>query len=302
MLHKQTLNLETIPRKEASNKLVEGCLVLEGGAFRSLYEAGVLDAMMLNDLNFSCVIGVSAGALNGMNYVSGQIGRSAYLNLKYRHDSRYVGWKAYSKNRGIIGFDFAFHDMNEDYPFHEKRFYHQSRRFIAVLTNCRNGKAAYFEKGKCSDIFQAAQASASLPFVSKMVEIDNIPYLDGGCSDKIPFHWAIQQRYKKIVVVRTRPSAFRKKTHTHTANAIQKIYHEYPEFAESLSVMDERYNRQCDELDQLEKQGKIYVAAPSEDIQVKRLERDVQKLFDLYTLGYQDMMKNIPFLRAYLEN
>ena len=111
--------LDRLPKGLASEHLTEGCVVLEGGAFRGLYTSGVLDALMEAGINLSCTVGVSAGALNGMNYVSGQIGRSGRLNLTYRHDSRYVGLKAIHKNRGVIGFDFILKNVNKEDPLNE---------------------------------------------------------------------------------------------------------------------------------------------------------------------------------------
>ena len=105
MANKVYSKLDTIPTGVASNDITKGCLVLEGGAFRALYTEGVLDVLMENDINFECVVGVSAGALNGCNYVAGQIGRAALINLTYRHDERFVGPKAFLKNKGVIGFD-----------------------------------------------------------------------------------------------------------------------------------------------------------------------------------------------------
>lgn len=200
-----------LPHGNASTMVQEGCIVLEGGAFRGLYGEGVLDALMLENINLRCTIGVSAGAMNGLNYVSGQIGRSIRMNLKYRHDKRYVGRKALQNGEGLIGFAFAFHQTDQEYPFDKKRFFQFDRRFIAVATNCETAEPAYFEKDHCRDIFQAVQASASMPFISKMVWMEGYPYLDGGCSDKIPFDWALREGYKKIIVVRTRPLSYRKK-------------------------------------------------------------------------------------------
>nr|MCR4893015.1 patatin family protein [Lachnospiraceae bacterium] len=151
--------LAEIPEGNASDIITEGCLVLEGGAFRSLYTQGFLDAMMVHDLNIRCVIGVSAGALSGMNYVAGQIGRSARLNLSFRHDSRYVGPKALVHSHSIVDVGFLTEERGIYEPLNRKRFDDPSRRFIAVTTNCLNGKATCFEKGKCSDIMQAVRAS-----------------------------------------------------------------------------------------------------------------------------------------------
>ena len=184
-------HIDKIPSGSASRKVTEGCLVLEGGAFRGLYSQGFMDAMMKAGINMQCTIGVSAGAMAGMNYVAGQIGRSARVNLKYRHDSRYVGIQAVRHNKGLIGFDFVFDGLKESDPFDGKRFFEPERRFVAVATNCLTGETEYFEKGHCTNIFHAIRASASMPYISKMVDIDGKPYLDGGCSCKIPYQWAI---------------------------------------------------------------------------------------------------------------
>ena len=128
--------LSRLPKGLASDQLTEGCIVLEGGAFRGLYTSGVLDALMEAGINLSCTVGVSAGALNGMNYVSGQIGRSGRLNLTYRHDSRYVGLKAIRKNRGVIGFDFILKNVNKEDPLNEERFFRPDSRFVVVATDC----------------------------------------------------------------------------------------------------------------------------------------------------------------------
>lgn len=189
--------LDQIPCGIASNKTIDGCIVLEGGAFRGLYTAGVLDALMENDINLSCTIGVSAGAMNGVNYVAGNIGRTARINLKYRHDSRYVGVKAIRKNKGIIGFDFVFKQINKTDPLNNELFYDEKKRFIASCTSCVTGEQTFFEKGKCKDIYKAIQASASMPYVSEMVKVEGKPYLDGGCSKAIPYEWALANDYKK---------------------------------------------------------------------------------------------------------
>ena len=211
MSEKVYSHLSEIPSGHASNDLIEGCLVLEGGAFRGLYTQGFLDAMMLCGLNFSCVIGVSAGALSGVNYVSGQIGRLARINLGFRHDSRYVGAKAVAHSFSIIDVGFLTEDRHILEPFDQGRFDSPDQRFVAVVTNCLTGETEYHEKGKCEDIMRAVRASATMPYISPMVDIGGIPYLDGGCSCKIPYEWALDQGYSKIVVVKTRELGFRKR-------------------------------------------------------------------------------------------
>ena len=169
--------LAGIPHGRASEALVPGCLVLEGGAFRGLYTQGFLDAMMENGLNLSCVVGVSAGALAGANYVSGQIGRSARTNLVYRHDSRYIGARSLLHSHSILDVGFLTEDRGVLEPLDRERFDRPEQRYVAVATDCETGEATYFEKGRCSDILLAARASATMPFLSPVVTIDGKPYL-----------------------------------------------------------------------------------------------------------------------------
>ena len=178
--------LSKIPHGHADKSITPGCIVVEGGAFRGLYNQGVLDALMENNINFACTIGTSAGALAGFNYVAGQIGRSARANLTYRHYTDYVGRGALAHAYSPIRLDFLFNDYNAIEPFDEKTFFSPERRFVAVATDCTTGKTAYFEKGKCRDIFSAIKASASMPSISPMIDVDGRPCLDGGCSCRIP--------------------------------------------------------------------------------------------------------------------
>ena len=186
-------------------------LLLEGGSLRGLYTAGVLDTFMENDIYFPAVAGVSAGTLNAMNYVAHQPGRAASINLRYRHDGRYFGPKAALRGGSLFGLNFMLHDVKKEVPFDEEAFANGGMRLIAVATNVKTGKPAYFEKGKTDfDFNEAARASASLPLASVPVMLDGQPYLDGGCSCPIALNWALQQGFEKIVVVATRQKGFRK--------------------------------------------------------------------------------------------
>lgn len=291
--------VDQLPSGRASDVVVPGCICLEGGAFRGVYGEGVLDAFMEAELNFQTVIGVSAGALNGLNYVAGQIGRSARTNLRYRHDGHYVGMAALHNSHSIVNLDFLFHDIAETDPLDEERFFRPDRRFIAVAANCLTGEAMYYEKGVCGDIFAALKASASMPYISPMVDVDGTPCLDGGCACKIPYQWALDQGFEKIVVIRTQARSYRKhEKHSRTAG---RIYHDYPAFAEKLARSSIDYNHQCDELLRLEQEGRIFMLAPSEPVTVSRVEPDMEKLGELYYMGYADAKREIPRLRAYLE-
>lgn len=293
-------NVNDLPSGHASDKVAPGCTVLEGGAFRGVYTSGVLDRLMQADINMECTIGVSAGAMNGFNYVSGQIGRSGRINLTYRHDSRYIGYRALRRNHGITGFDFLFNEVPNILPFDETSFNSLRRRFVVVATNCVTGEPVYFEKGQCGDIFKAAQASASVPVASKMVYIDGSPYLDGGCSIKIPVDWAIAEGYEKIIVVRTRDRAYRK-PEQRLDQLYKRLYDTYPLLLQELKEETERYNTLCDHIDKLEKQGRIFVIAPTRPVRILRFEGDMEKLGLLYQRGYFDAGGRMHALEQYLK-
>ncbi len=327
--------LAGIPRGRAPEGLAKGCLVVEGGAFRGLHTQGFLDVMMEHGLNLSCVIGVSAGALAGVNYVAGQIGRSARTNIAFRHDSRYIGAKSMLHSHSLLDVGFLTEDRGILEPLDRERFDRPERRFVAVATNCETGAATYFEKGKCGDILLAARASATMPFLSPVVMIDGAPYLDGGCACAIPYRWALDQGYEKIVVLRTRDKAYRDENRmvrradalaesyvkrrlpgasrvyraypavTETLvrreeGAVNRIYRRYPALARALNENGSRYNAQCDELDELDRRGRLLHICPSRPIRVGRMEGDVQKLYDLYCEGRRDALAWLPALRQYL--
>ena len=162
-------------------------LLLEGGSLRGLYTSGALDILMENGLYFPAVAGVSAGALNAVNYVARQPGRAASINLRYRHDPRYFGPRAAFNGGSLFGLNFMLRDLPQEVPFDNDTFYHGGQRMIAVATCVQTGKPAYFEKGKTDfDFLDAVRASASLPLVSVPVHLGRFSYLDGGCSCPIP--------------------------------------------------------------------------------------------------------------------
>lgn len=294
--------LGDLPRGRASEVLLPGCLVLEGGALRGTYSVGVMDALMEADINLQCTIGVSAGALNGISYVSGQMGRSARSPLTYRHDSRYFGFGAYLRNSSPFGFDFMFGELTYKLdPLDIKRFMDPARRFVAVATNCRTGQPEYFEKGESlEDIFIATRASSTMPYISKMVDIKGTPYLDGGCSMKIPFQWALDAGFENIVVIKTHPNSYRRDEERGKSIANLVYGKKWPQLAASLARSNADYNVLCHELDALHAAGRVFVIAPSRSMAIGRMEKDLEKLGDWYWLGYEDGKASIENLRAYL--
>ena len=292
--------IDSVKLSSAPDTIVPGCIVLEGGSFRGCYTSGVLDVLMENGINLQTTIGTSAGALNGYNYVAGEIGRAAKINLGYRHDRRYMGPRTLARNRGVVGFDFLLSEVEEEIPFNRERFEDPNRRFLVTVTNCETGQVRYCEKGITPDFQKAVQASASMPFVSDMVEVDGVPCLDGGCAVKIPYRWALDNGFEKILVVRTRPAEYRRPQETKAFTEItERIYRNYPQLVELLDNQSEQYNGACQELEQLQEQGKLLMLCPSGSISVSAIEGDMERLGALYLLGRADAKLMLPQIRAY---
>ena len=294
--------LDQIPRGRASREIRPGALILEGGAFRGLYTQGVLDALMEANINFQTTAGISAGALSALGYVSGEIGWSARLNLSLRHDTNYIGLDAMRRDHGITGFSYIFEDQLKEHPIELDRLNDPRRRLVVGATDMNTGLVHFFENGRCRDFFRAARASATVPYVSRPVVIDQVPYLDGGMVCNIPYQWAIDEGYDKIVVVKTRDHSYRKPTGG--AFRQQRInhlyYHNYPRLLDALSHSTANYNALLDQIDRDEKAGKIFVFSPKDPVEINRFESDMDKLGDLYWKGYRETKQRIEELKEYL--
>lgn len=277
-------------------------LLLEGGSLRGLYTAGALDALMEQNIYFPAVAGVSAGALNGVNYVARQPGRSASINLRYRRDPRYFGLMAAVKGGSLFGLNFMLRDIPQSVPFDADTFYHGGQRMVAVATCLETGKPAYFEKGKTDfDFLDAVRASASLPLVSMPVRIGKNRYLDGGCSCPIPLHWAQQEGFAKTVIITTRQKGFRKSLPgQRMVNLYDDFYGDQTLFLAALLTQEVRYNALMEEIDALEAAGKVFVVRPHDPIEIGRFEKNTDKLLDLYNRGRREMRGQLNALRDYL--
>ncbi|MCR5773560.1 MAG: patatin family protein, partial [Lachnospiraceae bacterium] len=286
-----------LPSGRADDSITEGCLVLEGGGWRGLYTLGVLDRLMIDNINIRTTIGISAGALSGLGYTVGQIGWGARVDLNYRHDPRYCGVVAMLYEKGIMGYRYLFNRMVKDLPLDKKRLRETPRKLFVGVTNLETGGLEFFEK-ESGNILLASAASASVPYVTKPVIINGTPYLDGGCAEKIPYHLAKEMNEQKIIVVKTRERGYRRKKGNKTIPSL--FYHKYPRFAEAISQTNEKFNLMMDELEEDEKAGKVFVVAPTQKVEVSRFERDMEKLGELYWQGYRDVDELLPELKEYL--
>ena len=279
-------------------------LVLEGGAFRSLYTSGVLDVLLKENIEANYVIGVSAGALTGMNYVSKQMGRTRDINIGFRDDKKYIGIEALKREHGLIGFDYLFNDISKKKNvFDYKAFKDSKQTFKAVITNCEKGITEYIDKDSCNEdeILKAVQASSSMPLCSKMVEFHDFHYLDGAVTNSIPINVPIDEGHKNILVLLTRDKNYRKPEVSKTMKRVyKKVYAKYPELIEKLNTIPDRYNQTKDYINKLEKEGRIIVVQPKKAVTVSRLEKDKKKLQDLYDDGVNDMKEKLEELKSIL--
>lgn len=276
-------------------------LLLEGGAMRGLYTVGVIDTFMQKNVSVDDIIGVSAGALFGMNYKSRQIGRVLRYNKKYVRNKEFMGLYSWITTGNIMNKDFCFDKLVHELDPVDFDTYKNSREnFYAVVTNMENGKAEYI---KINDLrneeeMEYLRASGSMPFVSKPVCIQGKKYLDGGIADSIPIDKVMSMGYDKVIVVLTRPVEYRKKK---SNTLIPKIYYrKYPDLISAINNRYFVYNQQLDKITQLEKDKKIFVIRPSKLVNIKRTEKDTEKIQEMYDLGINDAKQALPALMEYL--
>ncbi|NDV94702.1 patatin family protein [Dysgonomonas sp. 521] len=262
-------------------------LVLEGGGMRGVFTCGVLDYFMDNNIEFPYAIGVSAGACNGLSFVSRQRGRAKYSNIDLLAKYRYIGFKHYIKKRNIMDFDLLFHEFPENIiPYDYNTYFASPTRFEMVTSNCLTGQAEYHEEKSDKDrVIDIAKASSSLPIMCPIAYVDNTPMLDGGICDSIPVSRAINQGYKKNVVILTRNKGYRKEGKDIKIPSF--IYRKYPAMRQALSNRNSLYNAQLDLVDKLEEEDAIFVIRPQKPILVDRIEKDINKLTALYQEGYE---------------
>lgn len=274
-------------------------LILEGGAMRGMYTAGVMDVMMDHDICFDGIIGVSAGALFGVNYLSRQKGRVIRYNKKYNGHKEYMGLIPLLKEGNIVSTRYAYERVPRLYDvFDNETFKASETKFYAVVTNLQTGQPEYMPVEDVYEQMDILRASGSMPFVSKPVQIGDQLYLDGGVSDSIPFAFFQKQGYDRLVVILTRDLDYRKKAMSPLM--IDAGYHKYPEFCRQLKKRHQVYNKSVRMLKNQEEKGKIFVIRPSVPIGIKRIETDPDKLQMVYDEGVKDATDCMERLLAYL--
>lgn len=276
------------------------CLVLEGGAMRGIYTTGVLDILMQNNIKFDAIIGVSAGALFGINYKSNQKGRAYRYNMKYINDKEYIGLYSYLTTGNIMNKSFCFDKLvNELDKFDYQAFKNNKTKFYVVVTNLLTGTPEYQELTDLNDQNQMEylRASGSMQYVSKPVKINNNYYLDGATGDSIPIKYMEKLGFNKIIVVGTRPEGYQKQ---YKPQPSKIFYKKYPKFIKALSNRPSMYNETIKYIEKKANNHEIIFIRPSQDLKVKRIEKNKKKLSSLYTLGQNDTKEIISTINKYL--
>lgn len=276
-------------------------LVLEGGAMRGMYTAGVLDVFLDNQIEFKEIVGVSAGALFGVNYLSAQKGRAIRYNKRFNSDKNYIGLLPLLREGNIISTDYAYRAVPRELDvFDNKEFIRRQTDtpFYAVITDLETGAAHY---SQITDVFEqmdTLRASGSMPFVSRPVEIGGRKYLDGAVADSIPYRFALDAGCEKLVIILTRDISYTRKPMSPVL--VKAFYRKHPAFAEKLMTRHSEYNRQTAEIKALEQQVKAFVLRPSRPIEIGRIEKDPKKLQAVYDMGKQNAQAHLDDLRRFL--
>lgn len=278
-------------------------LVLEGGAMRGMFTCGVIDVMMENGITYDGAVGVSAGAAFGCNYKSGQIGRALRYNMKFCNDKRYCGMRSLITSGDIYNREFCYNEVPLKLdPFDFEAFEANPMAFYIVCTDIETGKAFYRKYDSYKDHgFEWIRASASMPLVSNIVEIDGMKLLDGGISDSIPIHFMEDSGYDRNVVVLTQPRNYIKKKNE-MIPFLKLKYSKFPKLIEAMERRHRVYNETLAYLSRMEKMGKILVIRPDCKLPVSRVEKDPQKLKETYEIGRRTANKHLAQLRKFLDD
>lgn len=277
-------------------------LILEGGASRTIFTCGILDAMLENDIYINFVVGASAGISYGVSYLSKQIGRNKEITARYMNDKRYMGIRNMFKksNGSYYGLDFVFEEIPSDLiPFDFETYKQSGENGIGAVTNIETGKTEYMRVTAEDKKWTVLRASCALPILFRPIEINGSHYMDGGITDSIPFKYAFDSGYEKAVVILTRKRGYVKQPEK-LSGLVKMMYPKYPALAKALKERHNMYNRETAELEQLEKQGKVLVIAPEKDYGIHRTENDPRILVPFYEEGYRYGLTKCPQIKEFL--
>ncbi len=261
-------------------------LILEGGTFRPIFSAGVMDALLDEDIMFPYIIGVSAGISNGFSYISKQKERNLHVLLNHRNDPRYMGKRNLLKEKSLIGLDFVYNIMpNKLYPFDWDTFYAYKGKILVGVTNAVTGQIEYKDGKKIDKKCTMLRASCALPLIFPSIKMNGMPYFDGGIADPIPIRKSIMDGNEKNLIILTQPKGYRKKLSKSNKVTAFLFHKKYPKLPQQLLTRYKRYNYTVKFCERLEKQGKAVVLRP--EYPLDSLESDIDVLKQTYDMGYR---------------
>ena len=277
-------------------------LVLEGGGMRGLFTAGILDVLMENNVTFDGVVGVSAGATFGCNFISHQIGRTLRYNMSQRKNPKYMGIRSLIKTGDYVGGEYAYHVLPTKLDvFDFEAFEKNPTEFHVVTTNVRTGEAIYHRIDKVDYTgMEWIRASASMPIISRPVAIGDYEMLDGGIADSIPLRYFESEGFKRNIVILTQPKGFKKKL-TKLMPVFKATMRKYPAIIEGMSKRHLMYNRELDYITQQQEAGKCLVICPSDTLPIGRTEQTPKKMQFVYDMGRKAGEENLETIKHFIE-
>lgn len=272
-------------------------LILEGGTLRPIFTAGILDALLDNNIVFPYCIGVSAGITNGVSYLSKQKGRNLEILMKYRNDKRYLGYGNFLKCKSIFGLDFVFDEIpNKLVPFDMDTYKKYPGKVLVGVTNAQTGKTEYLDGKELDDKATLLRATCAIPIFFPVIKINNTEYYDGGLCDPIPVKKAIDDGNENHLIILTQPTGYRKELSKKNVFVSRMLSNKYPKLKDAFLTRHEHYNATVKFCEELEKQGKAIILRP--EYKLESFEKDTNKLQSNYQHGYEMAINNLDKIKS----
>ena len=269
-------------------------LILEGGTFRPIFSAGVMDALLDNNIMFPYCIGVSAGITNGVSYISKQKKRNLDILMTYRNDKRYLGLRNFLKCKSLFGLDFVYGEIpNKLSPFDMETYQKYEGKILVGVNNAITGKTEYFDGKELDDNCSILRATCAIPLFFPAIKINDSYYYDGGICDPVPIKKAIDDGNEKHLIILTRPKEYRKDLSKGNIIVSKLFRKKYPNLKEPLLTRHNHYNETIRFCEELEAQGKAVIIRPTLEQSIESFEKDVNKLRDGYNNGYKMAIENL---------
>ncbi|PWI26504.1 patatin family protein [Kurthia sibirica] len=275
-------------------------LIMEGGTFRALFSAGVLDAFIDEKIKMPYVLGISAGAITAVSYISGQKERTLRVFANYRNDKRYLGMRNFIKEKSIFGLDFAYNIVpNELDLFDWETYYNYDGILKFGVTNAQTGEVEYMNGFDMDKECLMLRATCAIPVLFPEIKINNIPYYDGGLAEPVPVQQAIDEGYEKHVIVLTRPKGYRKTVDRQSRFAMRMMRKKYPKLVAAMEKRAEHYNRSMELVEKLEAEGRAFVYRP--DSALKSFEKNEEQMHRNYQMGFKQATARVLALKGFLQ-